>query len=190
MEEEKITLDMKSFKALASETRVSILKSLKRRRKMLTELSKELRMSPSTVKEHLESLSGAGLVVQVDDGHKWKYYELTRDGREILNPNETRIWVLLGLSGLALIVTGWDLMRTTLAPVWTAKDAFRGIGGEEMLTETAADALPQVAPGAANTLIAAGQIPYIHIMAIGVFAAIFGIALGYTLAKRKWIRPL
>jgi len=39
-DEEKITLDRQTFKILASDTRVDILKSLKVRRKTLSELSK------------------------------------------------------------------------------------------------------------------------------------------------------
>lgn len=80
--EDKITLDKESFKSLASGTRISILKSLDVRRKTLTELSKQLSMSPSTVKEHMENLCNADLTVQVDDGHKWKYYELTNKGKK------------------------------------------------------------------------------------------------------------
>jgi len=123
MDDEKITLDMKSFKALASESRVTILKSLNKRRKMLTELSKELDMSPSTVKEHMVNLSKAGLVVQIDDGHKWKYYELTRAGKDILSPDETRVWVILGLSAVALIFTSWDLIRSSLFGDWGIRGA-------------------------------------------------------------------
>ena len=40
MVEDKITLDRDAFKSLASETRIKILKSLDRRRKMGTELAK------------------------------------------------------------------------------------------------------------------------------------------------------
>ena len=51
--EEKITIDRKTFKTLASDTRVGLLKSLNVRRKTLSELSREHRMSVSTIKEHL-----------------------------------------------------------------------------------------------------------------------------------------
>ncbi len=188
MEDEKITLDMKSFKALASESRVSILKSLKRRRKMLTELSRELKMSPSTVKEHLDSLSGAGLVTQIDDGHKWKYYELTRAGKDILDPNETRVWVILGLSAIALIVTSWDLIRGTFG--WGAKEAARTFAGD-MFQSPLNEAAEEAAGAATNGFVqAAAQVPYPHIIAIGLFAAIFGLSVGYVLARRKWIQPL
>ena len=52
--EGKIVLDRKSFEALAVDSRVRILKSLKEKRKTLSEISKEQGMSLSGVKEHLE----------------------------------------------------------------------------------------------------------------------------------------
>jgi len=101
MDADKIVLDRKSFEALAVESRVRILKALKERRKTLTELSEELSMSVSAVKEHLENLETVSLVVKKDDGHKWKYYELTRKGAEIVGPKELKVWIVLSLSLIA-----------------------------------------------------------------------------------------
>jgi len=103
MTEEKIILDRKSFEALAVESRVRLLKSLKQRRKTLTEMSQEQEMSASAVKEHLENLESAGLIRKIDDGHKWKYYELTQKGSDIVTPKELRVWVLLSISMVALL---------------------------------------------------------------------------------------
>jgi DNA-binding transcriptional ArsR family regulator len=178
--EDKITLDREAFRTLASRTRVDILKSLDRRRKMLTELSKQLGMSPSTVKEHMDQLSRAGLVVQIDDGHKWKYYELTPKAREIIHPTGTRVYVILGLSLFALLFTAWDMLRSGFQ--YAAPIAARG---GDMLTEAgkeAGDALPAAAPQALTPML-----PYIHILGIAVFTAIFGISLGYLIARR--MRP-
>ncbi|MBM3304216.1 MAG: winged helix-turn-helix transcriptional regulator, partial [Candidatus Aenigmarchaeota archaeon] len=108
--DDRITLDRKAFKALSSDRRVAILKSLGRRRKMLAELSSELGMSPSTMKEHMDSLVGSGLVAKIDDGHKWKYYELTRAGRNVVSPGETRIWVIIGISAFALLLSGYGYL--------------------------------------------------------------------------------
>lgn len=99
--DESIRLDRKSFEALAGDTRVKVLKSLLRRRKTLTELSHELGLSASTMKEHLDVLVGSELAVQVDEGRKWKYYELTRKGKSIVQPHELRVWIVLGLSMIA-----------------------------------------------------------------------------------------
>jgi DNA-binding transcriptional ArsR family regulator len=178
--EEKITLDKKVFRSLASDSRISILKSLDMRRKMLTELAKELDMSPSTVKEHMDSLRKAGLVILKDDGHKWKYYELTRDGKNILHPGDTKIWVILTLSGLAFLATAYDMLTGFLMLAASefksgAPDAFRQVGGEAAPTAVSA---PLAAPAA--------QLPYFDIMGLVLFAVIFSITLGYYLGGRKW----
>ncbi len=51
----KLIIDRKALFALASETRIEILKKLDKRRMTLTELSESLNMSKTTVKEHLDS---------------------------------------------------------------------------------------------------------------------------------------
>ena len=104
MEEEKIILDKKSFGALAVDSRVNILKALRERRKTLTELSGELKLSVSSTKEHLDKITDAGLARKVEEGHKWKYYELTRKGEKLVSPDtEVRVWVMLGISFVAFI---------------------------------------------------------------------------------------
>lgn len=117
MEEEKIVLDRKSFEALAVDTRVRILKALRQRRKTLTEISGELGLAVSGVKEHLETLQNAELITRVDDGHKWKYYELTKKGSEIISPKELRVWVLLSLSAVALILSSLMLIMPAGMPL-------------------------------------------------------------------------
>lgn len=181
--DDNITLDREAFRTLASKTRVDILKSLGKRRKMLAELSRQFGMSPSTIKEHMDNLARADLVVQIDDGHKWKYYELTPKGREITNPTGSRIMLILGISLIAAVFTAWDLTRSYFQS--TAMYAARGIvgGGEAMeaAKDTLADNALQ-APAAAPLL--APSIPVIHIMGLVVFTGIFGIALGYWLSRR------
>jgi DNA-binding transcriptional ArsR family regulator len=119
MEEDRIVLDRKSFEALAVDTRVRILKSLKQRRKTLSEIAKEQGMSVSGVKEHLETLEGVGLIEKIDDGHKWKYYELTKKGSGIVAPRELRVWILLSISMIALIAS----MTAMFSPPAALSDA-------------------------------------------------------------------
>lgn len=99
----KITLDAETFKALASATRLTVLKALDERRKTLSELSRDLELNKATVHEHLQLLLAAELVRKRDDeGRKWIYYELTWTGQRILHPEATTSFsVLLGLAGLA-----------------------------------------------------------------------------------------
>lgn len=103
-QKEVISLDQQSFKALAGEKRISILKSLNERRKTQTELSNELKISVPTIKEHLELLEKACLVQEINDNHKWKYFELTRKGQKLLKPNEDmKIMLVLSTSFIAML---------------------------------------------------------------------------------------
>jgi len=85
---DKVKIDRKTLFTLASDTRLEILKKLDKRRRTLSELSKELGLSKTTVKEHLDKLLEVGLVKKVDENRKWIYYELTKKGKNILHPNE------------------------------------------------------------------------------------------------------
>ncbi len=96
-----ITLDQESFKALASEVRVDILKKLDERRQTVTDLSGLLALSKPTLLEHLEKLQAAGLVKRVDEGRKWIYYELSQKGRKLLHPE--RVAIVLALSSAAVL---------------------------------------------------------------------------------------
>ncbi|MFA5412621.1 MAG: winged helix-turn-helix domain-containing protein [Candidatus Micrarchaeia archaeon] len=145
--DESIRLDRKSFEALAGQTRVKILKSLLKRRKTLTELSHELGLSPSTTKEHLDVLVDSELAQQVDEGRKWKYYELTRRGRSIVQPHELKVLIVLGLGIIAAGAAIFNLFYA-LQPQYAAQ----GLGAMETAEdssfaseENAAGEAPRVA---------------------------------------------
>lgn len=76
-----ISLDRQKLKAILNETRMQILKQLARRRYTITELSELLNTAKSNIAVHIEKLEESGLVTQVDEGRKWKYCELTNQGR-------------------------------------------------------------------------------------------------------------
>jgi DNA-binding transcriptional ArsR family regulator len=99
----KITLDQESFKALASDVRVEILKRLDVRRETVTDLSSLLSLSKPTLLEHLEKLQAAGLVKRIDEGRKWIYYELSDKGRKILHPE--RVAITLALASAIVLAT-------------------------------------------------------------------------------------
>ncbi len=108
----KIIIDRKALFALASETRIEILKKLDKRRMTLTELSESLNMSKTTVKEHLDKLVEAGIIRKVDEGRKWIYYELTEKGRKILHPdNLTKIILLLSSAIASALVGSFEVYR-------------------------------------------------------------------------------
>jgi DNA-binding transcriptional ArsR family regulator len=177
MNEEKITIDRKTFKTLASETRINILKSLDQRRKTLSELAKELGLSVSTVKEHMDSLLDAELICLKDDGHKWKYYELTRKGSKILHPGETRIWILICASALGIFLTAYDLLKKP-----AISQVFRS---SEELALKGIDALE-------GTESVSSQVPIFHIVILIVLFAVFFVSLIFWIknrSSRRCLRP-
>lgn len=101
---DKITLDRAVFKALASDTRLDILKALDVRQKTVTELAKELELNKATVFEHLEKLAEVDLIQKLEDERKWVYWQLTWKGRRLLHP-ETITLALLLSSALGTLLT-------------------------------------------------------------------------------------
>src|SRR6266705_1533551 len=110
----KITLDQESFRALASDVRVEVLKRLDARRETVTDLSNLLALSKPTLLEHLEKLQSAGLVRRIDEGRKWIYYELTDKGRKILHPERVAITLALAAAvGLAIVGAVYVLLASS-----------------------------------------------------------------------------
>jgi len=88
-------IDRKTLKALAADTRLDILKSLGKRRKTPSELSKELNLATSTVVEHLNKLEEADLIKREETGHKWIYYNLTEKGSSLVKPKIPMNFVII-----------------------------------------------------------------------------------------------
>ena len=101
----KVTLDMVTFKALASDTRLDILRALDGKRMSLKDISTATRLNKATLHEHLSKLNEAGLVKKKErEGHKWVYYKLTWKGECLLHPENTRIVVLFSVTFMTLFV--------------------------------------------------------------------------------------
>ena len=99
----KVTLDKETFKALASDTRLDILRTLDGKRLGLNEISKVTNLNKATLHEHLTKLHEAGLVKRHErEGHKWVYYRLSWKGESLLHPENTRIVVLFTMTFIAL----------------------------------------------------------------------------------------
>jgi DNA-binding transcriptional ArsR family regulator len=108
---------METFKALASPTRLQVLRCLDERRKTLSELSKELELNKATVHEHLVILVATGLVKKRDDeGRKWIYYELSWQGERLLHPQETTTFAVM--LGFSVAAAGGGLMLLGRALQW------------------------------------------------------------------------
>ncbi len=138
---DRITLDRDVFKALASDTRLDILKALDVRQKTVTELAKEMELNKATVFEHLEKLETVGLVQRLEDDRKWVYWQLSWTGRRLLHPEKITLALLLStalgtlLSALAVLTL---YLRSSLPGV---EPEFKdGAGDAERSTALAAPA--------------------------------------------------
>ncbi len=101
---DEVVVDRELLKAIDADTRISILKSLYERRKTQSELAEELKVSAPTVLEHVERLEKVGLVKRIEEGRKWKYYELTQKGRRLISPDRKPITAIIMLAvGLLFI---------------------------------------------------------------------------------------
>ncbi|GEM_PF-3545372 len=118
--ENKIVIDKPTLKAIAVDSRLDLLKSLGKRQKTLSELSKEIGLSPATLKEHLDILLKVELIKK-NEARKWKYYSLTYKGINLINPKETKaLWSFV----LGLIMTigfGMFLLTSMLAPLYETR---------------------------------------------------------------------
>lgn len=130
---DKITLDKKTIRALASETRVDILKKIDSGSMTLSKLTDELNISTkSTVHKHLTILIESGLVKKVNRDNKWAYYELTDKGTEILHPRKmTRIIVLLSSAILSFVVGIVGLYRFVRSIFIFPEEALKAIAPYE-----------------------------------------------------------
>lgn len=206
--DDKITLDRETFKALAVDTRVRILKILDERQHTLTDLSEELGLAPSTIKEHLDTLVAAGLIQQIDKGMKWKYYRLTSKGKKIVNPYEKKVLIVLATSVLVLAASVYSLLERLAsivpepirAPIaQTLNDGDSAAGGmlehEEAadtmikatgryLDDATTSTLPEVLWGVRETVI---QIPYFETGMVIVSALVLGVCVGYLIRRKRAI---
>ena len=99
----KVTLDKDTFKALASDTRLDILRALDGKKMSLNDLCAQTKLNKATLHEHLSKLHEAGLVKKKErEGHKWVYYKLSWKGESLLHPENARIVVLFSVTFVAL----------------------------------------------------------------------------------------
>ncbi len=130
--EKKFVLDDKSFKALSADSRINILKNLIKRKMTLSELSTKLALKSSTIKEHCELLMNAELIDKIDEGRKWKYYELTNKGKQIISPNpfdEVKILVMLCFGAII-----FSLVLLTIMQGFLTQGFFLDIGQQDNIT--------------------------------------------------------
>jgi len=215
MDEPKIVLDQDTFKALATGTRVKILKTLDKRRHTQSELSAVLKMSVPTIKEHLSALEKAGLVKRHEEGRKWIYYSLTEKSKCVLDPERKRLWIVLGLFILSAVGTVASAVKYYSAPIvmgakgggpmlarapeaFAAKEAVAQVAmdsAEEAAVEmvqaevmpTATNAVPELINQ--TTAVAASQPPYVLIGFVAI-TIILLILAAYFFKRSRFSKRL
>jgi DNA-binding transcriptional ArsR family regulator len=135
----KITLDRETFKALASDTRLDILKTLDGRHLGLNEIAEVSNLNKATLHEHLTKLHEAGLIKRTERvGHKWVYYKLTWKGESLLHPENAKIVVLFTTTFVALwlgiIQLMWYIKGTILEPTSEVRMS-NASGGEPLVLD-------------------------------------------------------
>jgi DNA-binding transcriptional ArsR family regulator len=94
----KVELDKKALFALASDSRMEILKELQPQRRTVTQLAEALDIDKGAVHRHLKKLEEGGLVTRYED-HGFVYYGLSWKARDIISPGEnTKIVITFGVS--------------------------------------------------------------------------------------------
>lgn len=132
----KVTLDMSTFKALASDTRLDILKSLDGKKMSLKDMSVATKLNKATLHEHLAKLHEAGLVKRKErNGHKWVYYKLSWKGECLLHPENTRIVVLFATTFITLCVGIIQLMMYVKGRVTDISYNVYNFGEKVVLTD-------------------------------------------------------
>lgn len=95
----KITLELEDIKALASDSRLDILKILDGKKLNLQEITRIIKLNKATLHVHLTKLLEAGFIKKKKrSGHKWVYYSLTWKGECLLHPENTKIVVLFSIA--------------------------------------------------------------------------------------------
>lgn len=142
-------IDRKTLKALAADTRIDILKNLKVRRKTPSELSKEMKLAPSTVIEHLNKLERASLVRREETGHKWIYYNLTTKGRSLVEPKYPVQFIIMLSLGALFVFSGVYRYLFSSFPLYGEERALAvpmSQIAEDTSTEAAKNILAETAP--------------------------------------------
>lgn len=111
----RVELDKSSIFALASDTRLEILKALKPMRRTLSQLSEQLSIDKAAVHRHLKKMEDGGLVKRFED-HGFVYYGLTWMARDLLVPNEsTRIVIVLSATWLLSLILAFVVAAGVLS---------------------------------------------------------------------------
>lgn len=106
----QVRATVRTLKALASRSRLRILRCLLDRRRTVSEIARVLNLSKGSVHSHLEKLQRAGFVARDEDPDRtWVYYELTDTGEQVIADGTVRLVVALPAS-IAVLIVGTGLI--------------------------------------------------------------------------------
>ena len=137
----KVTLDINAFKALASDTRLDILRALDGKKMSLKDISNATNLNKATLHEHLSKLNEAGLIKKKErEGHKWVYYKLSWKGESLLHPENTKIVVLFATTFIAL----W---AGIIQMIWYVRGRMTDIGSDLYYSQKSGAGSPSTEDG-------------------------------------------
>lgn len=166
----QVELDKKSLFALASDTRLEILRALQPMRRTVTQLADSLGIDKAAVHRHLKTLEEGGFVKRYEE-HGFVYYGLSWKARDLISPGEnTRVIILLSAT---LIL----LMAAIVFPLAVMEGGLEGLDTRSSEPETDGEYSSGEAMTQGFSLLFVGA------------AVIFAIVGAYTLVKSsKMIR--
>jgi DNA-binding transcriptional ArsR family regulator len=169
----RVELDKKSLFALASDTRLEILKALQPMRRTVSQLSETLNIDKAAIHRHLKKMEDGGLVVRQED-HGFVYYGLSWKARDLMSPNEnTKIVILISSVFVFSILAAFFLLVGLVATDTVDGGVLipKGSTGGEYSSEADRSALYELAEGSA----AAWMLPLFGFGAVAVVASVVTI---------------
>lgn len=165
--------DEEVLKALVSDTRREIVKTLSEADRTPSDLSRMLNKSKSTIVEHLEKLINAGLVEKIEKpGYKFVFYSLTNKGESFVSKKSQSLIIILSTVFISLIGGVFSLVKHLSQP------SYRMANTGEKLLET-------VVSGGAAADAMTSTTPWFLYLSVGLFTiALIGIFV-LILMKRK-----
>lgn len=179
--EMRVELDKKSLFALASDTRLDILRSLQPMRRTVTQLAETLGIDKAAVHRHLKKLEEGGLVIRYEE-HGFVYYGLSWKARDLMSPNEnTRIIVMLSSSWLISVIVAF----LVIASFMTA-----GLGGDQSGLSPATGGNNYETDGSGQMQPVGAQAPLPWFVFLAPAVALAAVAVTFVLLSSKsMVRP-
>ena len=169
---EYVLIDKSKVSVLFSETRITILKKLNKRPYTVSELSEALTYAKSSLAIHLEKLETAGLIIEKDEGRKWKYYHLTNAGKEMVEGKNS----LKPIAFLLAVLVGFFVTYRILVGVIESSIQYASLHPEQQFDHELSSAAFQL----------------LELIGLSVIAVILGVAciIGvlWVLTNRKILK--